>query len=445
METNADRSGASDAAAFEKTLSSLSAKIARTSASNDALRRRSRRLRVLWTLYATFGYIFASLILVLVVGWKKWKPIEWAAVTGGPFVIYAVRTALASYYTWRINKTQSHLDSLYTQRDATIAQLKQATKYDSTQQLLEKYAQPRQHSDSASPAGGADASKHGIRGRQSLQSGGAGDGRQSLGGPQQQPQLPFQPPPTANIQRPSTAPGPASPHAPPSSPPFSSPHGLPRPPSALSPDAAALGPTAEFAPNAFDEFDPPPPPPPVLQAYAGAPPPPAPGSAPAKQGVLDRLLDALLGDDETAPRNRVALICERCRLVNGTAPPGVTVLEEVGRWRCAGCGAWNGVERERERGSGAGVAGVGAGEVRGVERPRWSVKVEDVDAEKDGDSEGERSVNVGGDGGDYDEAGAEGQTEGVAKAEEDGGEEAGTARDRPDQKGIRRRGKGKEA
>lgn len=52
----------------------------------------------------------------------------------------------------------------------------------------------------------------------------------------------------------------------------------------------------------------------------------------------------LLGEDETLPHNRLALICQTCRLVNGQAAPGVKTLEEVGRWRCGGCGAWNGPE-----------------------------------------------------------------------------------------------------
>jgi hypothetical protein len=50
----------------------------------------------------------------------------------------------------------------------------------------------------------------------------------------------------------------------------------------------------------------------------------------------------LLGEDETSPKNRIVLICKHCRLVNGQAPPGVNHLEELGKWRCIGCGGWNG-------------------------------------------------------------------------------------------------------
>jgi hypothetical protein len=56
----------------------------------------------------------------------------------------------------------------------------------------------------------------------------------------------------------------------------------------------------------------------------------------------------LLGEDETQPKNRLALICSECRLVNGQAPPGTRNLEDVGRWRCSGCNAWNGKEKVRE-------------------------------------------------------------------------------------------------
>jgi hypothetical protein len=59
-------------------------------------------------------------------------------------------------------------------------------------------------------------------------------------------------------------------------------------------------------------------------------------------------MDALLGEDETQPKNRLALICHECRLVNGQAPPGTRSLDDVGRWRCSGCGAWNGKEKAKE-------------------------------------------------------------------------------------------------
>jgi len=87
---------------------------------------------------------------------------------------------------------------------------------------------------------------------------------------------------------------------------------------------------AEFAPNAFS-----------------APPQYANASEVNMDGNwYDRVLDLLLGEDETSPRNRIALICQKCRLVNGQAPPGTKSLTDLGKWRCFGCGNLNGEEDE---------------------------------------------------------------------------------------------------
>ena len=80
-------------ASFEKILSNLSTKISKTGSRLDHLRQRSRRLKVLWTLYAGFAYLLCTIILILVVGWRKWGPTEYAAVAGGP-VMYATDKCL---------------------------------------------------------------------------------------------------------------------------------------------------------------------------------------------------------------------------------------------------------------------------------------------------------------------------------------------------------------
>lgn len=54
----------------------------------------------------------------------------------------------------------------------------------------------------------------------------------------------------------------------------------------------------------------------------------------------------MLGEDETLAKNRLVLLCQNCRLVNGQAPPSVKTLEELGKWRCQSCGAWNGTQTE---------------------------------------------------------------------------------------------------
>ncbi|KAF2712500.1 hypothetical protein K504DRAFT_373776 [Pleomassaria siparia CBS 279.74] len=301
----------SDAASFEKTLSTLTGKIARSTARNDLMRQRSRRVRVMWTLYAGFAYILAGLLLVFVTGWRSWGATEISVIAGGPVVIYLVRTSMTTYYDYRISNTVIYLKTLNKERDDTIERLKEATKYNSTQQLLEKYSPSPKLAQTGSPG-----SKKKAQGPQ--KPGQAPGPRTNIG-----------PPPTANIQRPSNQ-QPSTPQKPYSA--AATPQG-PSPAGALySPES----PGAEFAPNAFA-------PPPLTRQYSSST-----AAAFVQNHWYDRIMDALLGEDETQPKNRLALICDECRLVNGQAPPGTRTIEDVGRWRCGGCGAWNGKENVKE-------------------------------------------------------------------------------------------------
>lgn len=232
-----------------------------------------------------------------------------------PCRIYLVRTGASRFFEYRIAKTQQHLDDLEKQREEKIEKLKAATKYNSTQQLLEKYG-----GESPRPSPSKAEEKRSPE-------------------PMRKPSTPQQPvartglapPPTANIRRPPFSDSPAPAPAPPSTPP--SPNNMPPPPYGI-----------QSLPQNF----PPPPPPQQPIEEPGF----APNAFPRSTQYIeqshwyDRLLDVLLGEDETQPRNRVALLCGNCRLINGQAPPGIKTLEELGRWRCGGCGAWNGEENE---------------------------------------------------------------------------------------------------
>ncbi|KAF7718871.1 Uncharacterized protein PECH_007186 [Penicillium ucsense] len=302
-------------AGFEKTLSTLSAKIAQSTTRLDQQRQRARRFKALWTLYSTFAYLFYSIILALVVGWETWGVKEFAAIVGGPVLIYAVRTIITRIFDYRISRTQRHVDELNKQRDTTIEKLKVATKYNSTQQLLEKYGGESPKTSPKSKTDSPDWRRDASRSQQQQQ--GARTG------------LP--PPPTANIRRPAPSSPQAqsfpSPDAPSSPVPFQTPQqaqpSLPSSPSPL-PLVQQVTDDPGFAPNAFSNS----------------------GQYIEQSNWYDRLLDVLLGEDETQPRNRMAMICNSCRLVNGQAPPGIKTPEELGRWRCGSCGAWNGEESE---------------------------------------------------------------------------------------------------
>lgn len=250
---------------------------------------------------------------------------EWTGMGSGPVVIYLVRTISTAVYDLRIEGLSTKLKELQEQRAKTIQKLKDATKYDSTLELLEKY-------------GGGDGKSKGKR--KNTVEGDNEDGKKGQGHQQQQrpnagaPNRIHMPvPATANIQRGNNMP-PSNPTTPQplGAGPFNAPQGR------MPPSNERVDPSAEFAPNAYDVARPP------------------QSSMPSGQYELspqnhwyDKIMDRLLGEDETAAKNRIVLICKRCRLVNGQAPPGTNSLSELGLWKCMGCAAMNGEENEGKR------------------------------------------------------------------------------------------------
>jgi endoplasmic reticulum junction formation protein lunapark len=214
---------------------------------------------------------------------------------------------ISSYYTFRIDSVTRRLEEQQAERAKTIDRLKAATKYNSTQQLLEKYGgEPPQESTKPKLKG------QGTSAREN----------------QDQPQRTrMNPPATANIPRnqsvePQSLPQPLTPNSSPNMAPPSVPS---------TPVSSGIQPgPPEFAPNAFSAM-------PLYNHNT---------ESNTDGKWYDRILDLLLGEDETSPKNRIVLICQNCRLVNGQAPPGIKRLQDVGRWRCIGCGEWNGIEDE---------------------------------------------------------------------------------------------------
>jgi endoplasmic reticulum junction formation protein lunapark len=253
-----------------------------------------------------------------VLGPQKWAIPHYAGLLGAPVVIYVVRRGISVFYDWRISQQQAHIEALQKQRDAKIADLKKATRYDSTQELLQKY-------------GGAGKPTPSKLNQQSHQQTLQGTKRKITAMREQQ-RTGLPPPPTANIPGRTIGSAPSTPQrqnidtTPPTS-------ARPKSPvlatTYMDPQANATPDEPGFAPNAFSN-----PPQQARPAY----------EQPSKW--YDRILDVLLGEDETLAKNRIVLICSYCRLVNGQAPPGVKSLEEVGKWICGGCGGWNGALNE---------------------------------------------------------------------------------------------------
>ncbi|KAI1260408.1 hypothetical protein F5Y18DRAFT_405871 [Xylariaceae sp. FL1019] len=300
----------SSPASFEKTLSTLATKITATQAIVDRVRNNSRRIKLLWTLYLAFAYLVYSIVLILVVGWHNLGAWEWTGMAGGPILIYLVRTATNAYYSYRLDNLETRLKAQQAERTKTIQKLKDTTKYDSTLELLEKYGggSEKRNKQKKQPDGEGAPPQENEPARKKH--------RQSIDSAHVTARTQMRPPPTANLQRPSTSSG-----LPPNR---AGQFGTPPPAQLRSPQQDKH--TEEFAPNAG-------PLPTTYNQYEMNPGPPR---------WYDRILDSMLGEDEMAPKNRIVLICNQCRLVNGQAPPGIKNLAEVGIWKCMGCGAKNG-------------------------------------------------------------------------------------------------------
>jgi endoplasmic reticulum junction formation protein lunapark len=243
-------------------------------------------------------YCWQSLIVSI---WNKFRNPRTQTEQGS---IYLIRQGITTYYAYRIDVVTYRLEEQQKERAKTIDKLKDATKYNSTQQLLEKYggAPPQLSSKPKGQTGPARAPRKTQKQPQ----------RTSIG-----------PPATANIpqNQPISSPPPTSQPIPAYVPANMGPSPIPSSP--LS--STQVGPP-EFAPNAFGS---------VPQYDRNS-------ESNIEGKWYDRILDLLLGEDETSPRNRIVLICKHCRLVNGQAPPDVKRIEELGKWRCIGCGGWNG-------------------------------------------------------------------------------------------------------
>lgn len=299
-----------------------------------------------------FAYILAAAILILVTGLPNCSAVEYTGLAASPLLIYGVRTGLDAYFNYRLSSSQTYLNHLNKQRDDAITKLKEATKYNSTQQLLDKY-------------GGSTPTKSPQQKQKQQDT------------PTKKPQPPsvrrtgLPPPPTANI------PGRQLPPSfNPMTPPQQGAQFQPLPPQQQQPPQPQSDPQAEFAPNAFTA-----PAPRHQEPYASSGP-----------RWYDRILDVVLGDDETLPKNRIVLLCRSCRLVNGQAPPGTRSLEDLGAWRCKECHALNGQESEakamiREI---AGESKVDGGKPKEMQEASGAEKLsekEDVEVESDSEQE----------------------------------------------------------
>jgi len=260
-------------------------------------------------LYGVFAYLLYAVVLVLVFGYQNITPGQGAGLVGGPVGLYTIKKLINSYYGYRISSTETLLETLQEQQKETIERLKAATKYSTTLSLIEKY--------------GGTVAKVVNEPAQAQQQGKAlKPGPKHQPGRQPQPALP---PPHIQQQlqqqqkivqqqlmaqrREGYSPTPGH-----------------RIPSGANPQPQPLHMQAHTQSPSIHHLQ------------------PEEASTPR---WYDRLMDLVLGEDETSAKARYALICKKCRMVNGLAPPGTTDPNDVEEWGCARCGMMNGTKKSR--------------------------------------------------------------------------------------------------
>jgi hypothetical protein len=267
------------------------------------------------------------------------------------------------FYDWRISTTQARLDELQTRQKDTIEKLKAATKYSTTQSLIEKYG------------GTATSNADEKKGKPTQQNGSTPKTPDTLRQRPQAPQRALTPQQQVIQQKLLEQQRAGIP------PPFNQPQ-LP-PKGGLVPPITLAQAQAQTQPSSQQHLQP---------EEATTP------------KWYDRILDVVIGEDETSAKARYALICKSCRMVNGLAPPGTKDLNEMEPWGCARCGTWNGnlakkqeqdVQAKKEEDGGSEAEGSDSEEtVEKRAKLKWTQKKTSLveEPEQDSDSGPEKQI-----------------------------------------------------
>ncbi|KAI5778959.1 hypothetical protein EDC01DRAFT_634440 [Geopyxis carbonaria] len=296
---------------FERALSRLAAQIDAASKKLAILRQRARRHKALLTLYSVFGYILYAVLVFLLVGYQNIRLYEGSGLFGGPFGIYLGRKLLDIYYSGRITSVENRLAELQSRQRDTIEQLKAATKYSTTQSLIEKYGgittihSSRPKGDPTEPSIASPIPQGSIRHHVTPPMEHVSEQKDTRLSPDETQQDIFH----QQLLSPNRSGTPAQPRKP-QSPPQK--EVLERVQSSRIHGHAQTSSIHHIEPE-----------------EATAP------------KWYDRLMDVIIGEDETSAKNRFALICQNCRMVNGLAPPGTRSMDDIDTWGCARCGAMN--------------------------------------------------------------------------------------------------------
>ncbi|KAG5358879.1 Protein lunapark [Yarrowia sp. E02] len=292
---------------YEKELQVLQTKLAETEKRLLARRLRLRRTKGLFTLYSLVIYIVYVGIVVAKNHMSRELLLAGNRLTLGvllgPPAIYIVRYMIQAVLGRFVSFDEDRIKYLRQQQEGKLEELKQKTGFYSTKAIVDRY-EPKKK-EAKKPV------------QQQPKQNAATNNRQGV--PPPTANVPRNIPPTANVPRniPPTANVPVV-KGPDSGPAGASVPSIPKPVPVSEEEVLA-------AKKSLDK--------------AGASSAPV-STGPYQRQWFDRVLDLLVGEDESAAQNRQALICSKCFTHNGLAPFGKTAAEI--RYKCPSCGEWNG-------------------------------------------------------------------------------------------------------
>lgn len=287
---------------LEQELIDLSEQIKKADASVVRVQQRKRRLQGLLLIYSS---IIWTLYVATSLATHRFSQRKTKLFTLlGPVAIAALYKLVSAIMVWRTSVAKSKFKTLQAKHEKLVSEYKAKTNYDHIKNVIELSKTPREEKQAKT--------KKAPRTPKTPKS-------VPVQGPTQ-PNQPIQGPPPGQPQIPQAVQQYVQPKRELQA-------------SQLKTPTTPETPRAQIqqqTPEAIGARQVPPSPlPPRLAQFAQPPP----------RTWMDRLFDLVLGENETSPNSRYALICEKCRAVNGLAPYGEN--PESVPYRCAYCGHQN--------------------------------------------------------------------------------------------------------
>ncbi|NXM72032.1 LNP protein, partial [Serilophus lunatus] len=286
----------------------------------EEFREKNQRLQKLWVggllLYSSLLYLITCLIVYL---WCL--PDEWTArltmtlpFFAFPFIIWCIRTLLIFFFSKRTERNNDALEDLKSQKKKILEEVMEKETYKTAKLILERFDPESSAKEAEQPSAGTSATP---RPGQEIRQRTAAQRNAST------------PPPVTPKQGSPKSPVPASPD--------------------LQRDSASLSglPERTVVPSLQSNVVPRRPGSPATSVPGMGLHPPGPPLArpilPRERGVVDRVIEYLVGD---GPQNRYALICQQCFSHNGMA---LKEEFEYIAFRCAYCFFLNPARKTRPR------------------------------------------------------------------------------------------------